>query len=313
MPHAYSVHGLNVVSDVELLGLRPAASGADGADVRIRLGAAPASLPDGRWCDDGYAVRGEEALLHVPSVGRYWARRGADVTVAPDAPADDEQIATYLLGSGLAAILHQRGLFPLHASAFERGGTCIGFLGDSGCGKSTLAAMLLRRGFRLVSDDVLVTRVDAGGAVLASPGVPIVKLYDAAAEAAGMTGSQWAKLPRAAAPKQRIDARATYVREPVRLKRLYVLRWLEPATATPELAPLSAFRSVVALRQHVYRESLVEAMDREASFFSFAARLLAEVEVFEFRRAADLSRAHQQVDALLAHIEAGVARDEGSA
>jgi hypothetical protein len=61
-------------------------------------------------------------------------------------------------GTVLAFILMLRGECVLHASAVQRDGRAIGFVGRSGMGKSTLAALMCASGWELVSDDVL--RVD---------------------------------------------------------------------------------------------------------------------------------------------------------
>lgn len=58
-------------------------------------------------------------------------------------------------GTLLALQLYLRGHAVLHASAVERDGTAVAFLGHSGMGKSTLAALLCAQGARVVSDDVV--------------------------------------------------------------------------------------------------------------------------------------------------------------
>ena len=45
--------------------------------------------------------------------------------------------------------------YPLHSNTIVIDGKAIALSGRSGAGKSTLAAMLMKRGHRLISDDVL--------------------------------------------------------------------------------------------------------------------------------------------------------------
>ena len=95
-------------------------------------------------------------------------------------PASATQNAQLLrllvLGVGLRALLHQRGLFVLHASVVEVNGQGIAFMGDHGVGKSTIAGACLDGGLRIVTDDIAA--IDLSGSVpLVHPGAPQLKLY----------------------------------------------------------------------------------------------------------------------------------------
>ena len=62
--------------------------------------------------------------------------------------------------AGLGLIMHQRHMMTLHASAVEVGGGVVAFVGYKGAGKSTTAASLFAQGHPLVTDDLLVMRLD---------------------------------------------------------------------------------------------------------------------------------------------------------
>ena len=66
----------------------------------------------------------------------------------------DSNVAVYLMGSCMGAILVQRGFMLLHGSCVTDGKRSVLITGDSGAGKSTTAAEFLKRGWRLVTDDV---------------------------------------------------------------------------------------------------------------------------------------------------------------
>jgi hypothetical protein len=96
----------------------------------------------------------------------------------PDPDARAEDIRLYLTGAMIGAILHQRGAYPLHASAVALPGLggAVGFAGRSGAGKSTMVAALVRRGATLVSDDICVMDPAARGGLTVWPGAARVKL-----------------------------------------------------------------------------------------------------------------------------------------
>jgi hypothetical protein len=90
--------------------------------------------------------------------------------------ADEEAMLAYLLVDALSFSMVRLGREPLHATAVSTDRGVLAFLGNSGDGKSTLAALLLRHGCKLMTDDMLIlTR--AGGRWLAQPGPPRLKLY----------------------------------------------------------------------------------------------------------------------------------------
>jgi hypothetical protein len=68
------------------------------------------------------------------------------------------------------------GREPLHAAAVLTGQGAAAFLAESGYGKSTLAALFVRTGCPLVTDDMLVLTPTQDG-FLAHPGPPRIKLY----------------------------------------------------------------------------------------------------------------------------------------
>jgi energy-coupling factor transporter ATP-binding protein EcfA2 len=126
----------------------------DPRPVRIRLGGVPAALDHAQPYGNFAQVAPSEYLLDARGTARYYVRNGSEVRVdfAPGTPIAN--VSTYLLGSVFGALCHQNGFLPLHASAIEREGVVIAFLGQSGAGKSTLAACLQRRGHHVVSDDI---------------------------------------------------------------------------------------------------------------------------------------------------------------
>ncbi|WP_370238688.1 HPr kinase/phosphorylase [Brevundimonas sp.] len=92
-------------------------------------------------------------------------------------PSDDAVPAAFF-GTVVAIILAWRGLVPLHGSAVEIGGQAVLLAGPSGAGKSTLCDALVRRGGKLVSDDLSVMKpVADGGTPVLLPGRPAIRLF----------------------------------------------------------------------------------------------------------------------------------------
>jgi hypothetical protein len=63
----------------------------------------------------------------------------------------------------LVMLLHQRGLYGLHANGVVEDETGYLIVGRSGSGKTTLTASLMRQGWRVLADDALLLRDTPGG------------------------------------------------------------------------------------------------------------------------------------------------------
>jgi hypothetical protein len=120
-------------------------------------------------------------LLSVPGVAHYLVVNGQDVWIEPDADSLETDIRLFLLGSALGALLHQRHLLPMHASAIQTPRGAVLFVGPSGQGKSTLLAALLQRGYAMLADDVSVIALDTEGRAIAFPSFPYMRLWADAA------------------------------------------------------------------------------------------------------------------------------------
>lgn len=85
-------------------------------------------------------------------------------------------VAVYLMGSCMGAILVQRGFMLLHGSCVTDGTHAVLITGDSGAGKSTTAAEFLKRGWKLVTDDVTCV-FDRDGVPMVQSSYPSQKLW----------------------------------------------------------------------------------------------------------------------------------------
>ena len=146
-----------VCADIDLAPRPGLALRAYSADVAVRRGAVPDSLPCAQQARGPVWEHGDSLMLIRHPGGVRFLIEGGDTIryeAAPGVPAGD--VGAFLFGSVWAALALQRGLLPLHASAVSRVGAVHAFAGHSGAGKSTLAVALGAHGLASFTDDLLL-------------------------------------------------------------------------------------------------------------------------------------------------------------
>ncbi len=182
----YWVYGFPVRSEIALPELREADAAqlrAAGDDiVEIRVDAVPETLPGETQLAPWLAHAGGRLLVTIPNIGRILVESGQRIFVDKTPGALESDLRTYLLGSGLGALLHQRGNIPLHVGALLSPAGAIAFTGPSGAGKSTAVATISQAlGWPVISDDVAVLSFD-GEKVRLEGGVHRMRLWKDALE-----------------------------------------------------------------------------------------------------------------------------------
>jgi hypothetical protein len=148
----------------------------------------------------------------------------------------------------LSFALVQQGIEPIHATAVTTGCGAIAFLGDSGDGKSTLGAAFLKAGFRLLTDDLLITRL-VGGRMMAFPGPPRIKLFPEMARNILGPSARGTPMHHLTA-KMIIPLSEVHCDQPVPLRALYALtfppdRRTKSKTTIRRLSRRAAFLNIV--------------------------------------------------------------------
>ena len=291
---SYTCYGLVLASEIDLPDLgEPLATDAE-PDVVVRfssLSGPPAGadpLPYGLWRE------GDRAGVEIPDVGRYEARDGREVIIDPVAGADPKAIRLFLLGSLLGAVMMQRDHLVLHGNAVRVGDACAVVVGHSGSGKSTLAAEFDRRGYDVLSDDVVP--VDAAG--LAIPGHPRIKLWDDALERLGVATEGLEKI-NDDHEKFQLPLRRNEV-GPLPLRWVYVLE--RHAGEELSLEPVRGATTFSLLHEHTYRNELVQGPGPVAQHLQQCARLVSVARISRVRRPAQTMTVEATADAILADI-----------
>jgi hypothetical protein len=173
-PYFYLAYGLHVKSQVPVTGFLEASGQA--ADVTISIGQVPKHLPETVNRGVLFESNSHEFLLHIEKVASFHVLNGNEVRIQPDPTGNPDDISAFISGTVFGALMHQRGMLPVHASTVLWQDKCIVFSGNSGSGKSTLAASFILSGARLLADDISVIGVEKERPEV-KPAFPMMRMW----------------------------------------------------------------------------------------------------------------------------------------
>lgn len=288
----YRVFGLKVRSEVTLPELLPDDGPSEPDVIVFRAKVAAPGQMDGFHAEDGALT------IVIPGVASYRIEYGTRIIVDAANGVPDRNIRLFLLGSAFGALLHQRGMLPLHANAIEIDGRAVAFMGESGAGKSTLAAWFHDRGHAVLADDVCVIDFDTSAVPCAVPGIPRLRLWAEALDATGRDAGdyEYSYLEADQPNKFDVPIRARPAgSEPTPLAGLFLLDRAN-AFSIEQLAGLDA---VQAVAHHTYRGAFVDKVKWQAGYWASALRLVGTVPAYRYCRRWDLESMNVENQALL--------------
>jgi hypothetical protein len=229
-----------------------------------------------------------------------FAADGAELYVEADrvllsAPDEGTRAAAdwLLYGTATRAMLTFRRDYNLHAGlVVSPSGRAVAVLGDSGAGKSTTTVELLRRGWCLGSDDIVVVRHTDTGPV-AHPVERPIHLSDEAVRLLGGDPAVGRPIPDTVKRAYAVDTDPT----PRPLAALLILsRTAEGDEVTARRVDGLSAVPTVAISADRYR--IAKLPEHRQDFLSWTTRLCHDVPVWDLRRPADSPTVADVADAV---------------
>ncbi|MBS1157634.1 MAG: HPr kinase [Proteobacteria bacterium] len=295
MTFCYRIYGLNVLSTLEFPEL-DVADPVSVVDITIEFGLLPAALPTVEAQGPVWQFGSGQFLLAIPNVARYLINQGRQILIDAEPNTALGDIRLYLLGSVFGVLLHQRGFLALHASAIEVNGRVIAFAGHSGAGKSTLVAHLRQRGYRVLSDDLLVVDFDNSGNSIAHSSFARLKLWADALQhiehAPELLVRDHSRLEKF---HLQLDRHQPDI--PLPLGAVFVLEAneVDDEIHIETLRGLDAVDNIVL---NTYRLRFLKAMGFAQKHFAHCSRVASRASVFRIRRPKMIGQMDAVLDAL---------------
>lgn len=282
--YRYTIYGLTIASEFSIPEF-PVAE-LDGApNILIRLASLP--MPNLDTPEEGGVKwnRGDAVHFYWPKFGKFCVSKGREILIEPVSDADELSVRLPLLGCILGVLLHQRGLFTLHASTARIAGSAVAFIGEKGAGKSTVAAALHAKGHPLLTDDLLALNITNKKQVDALPGFPQLKLLPESIAALKITDEKLGLLlPQA--EKRTYALSSGFQQNSLPLSRIYVLTRGDRVFTKK----LSVRDSFLQLLTHSYAARFLGEMGAGTNHFLQCKVLTQAVPVYQLSRTDDISR-----------------------
>lgn len=212
-------------------------------------------------------------LLNAPDTARYLVEKGQSVSIDRLPGADETRMLSLLRMTPLAALLFQRGIIALHAAAVGGPDGAVLIAGDSGAGKSTLLAALLKRGWKLLSDDLAVVNLDGKGLPTVLPTFPELTLW--------ANVLQQLKIKCSGTGRHILFMADSFTPFPQPLRAIYRLSVHKEEIALSKPQGMTIFHTLSAL---LYNSRIADTLLDRAAYMRLAAAIAGKVPLQILRR-----------------------------
>jgi hypothetical protein len=274
----YKAYGLTIALPLLCPELTPSA---ENPNISVRFSTLPMSLPNPIFQGPFFDVTHNTVLIKVKDRLRIMITNGNQIFIDTNGCACEDDIKVHLLGSAMAAVLHQRGMLPLHASCLKIKGTCIAFIGNRGIGKSTLASAFHEKENQILSDDICAIHVSHDGKPIVLPGYPQLKLRDDTMDKLGIQAAGLRRI-RTEDNKCAVPLMYGFNPDPTPLDRIYVLESHEGRAI--ELIPLTGLSRIEPLLRYTYRKKMAYGMGKGRELFDLCSRVAGVVPIKRITR-----------------------------
>lgn len=256
-------------------------------DVEIRQKKFIKEIEEPVIATDWFQITEHEFRMIVPEVGVFYAAHGEKILISPQENPTDESVELYLNGSVFGAILHQRGILPIHGSSFIYKNSGVMLCGHSGAGKSSLTTSVCLHGQATFLTDDVTPIVFHDEKPLVMPKSDRVKLWDDSLEQLSENKDELKQIrPLDEKYYLQLDKPST---NPHPLHQIVILRVDENINA-PKIEDMTGAQAFSVLQKEIYRLFYLQAMpQRKARYFMQISKICNQCNIRRVTRPAGIS------------------------
>jgi len=292
----YKSFGLFIKSEIEIPEL-PFFEGDlnnEQVQVKIRWGKIPEFKGDFETNGATFQSSSNKTLIHCDGVAKYLVQNGSEIIIERFKNSDLKDLRVFLLGSSLGALLHQRGIVPLHGSTIKFREKAIIFAGFAGSGKSTIAAQMMLKKYQIMGDDIAPIDLNQESNPIVHPSVLRLKIWSDTFQKIGYQPPPLESI-RKSMNKFFLPLNGFFYDHPLLIDRIYFLNYHDKTK--PQIKVLRGIDKTDALLTNIYRKIFFKGTKLNEKCFNKVSgiankvkcrQLLKPVTKFNFEDTIDL-------------------------
>ena len=293
----YKAFNLQIHTPFECPELVPLTSEDNTLDhVTIRLDETPEHLTPIIHRGAIFEANDEAYLFRIKEVGAFLVRGGNEIIIDVPAEVDMPTVRLHLFGTIFGALLHQRGALTFQAAAIEHNGQAILFVGPSGAGKTTILHAFLKRGYRMLSDEMGVIIQGDDTRLYAVPTFPQTKVWKKALERLSLQSTTLTPV-HAGLQKYWVPITELFAPFAVPVKSIYVLGFQNDDSAV-KLIEVHAMKRFYALQSNVFRLRMLDHLANRRKNFKLMQEVAHQCSVKHCLRPVDQETVTLMADTL---------------
>ncbi|MED4209314.1 aldolase [Priestia megaterium] len=298
----YKAFGLTVSSELPLPELTQVNIGDEAADVVMEKSDLFTLWSEKLISNEDSIIQENLVVFYIPKTAIFLIENGNKILFSPMEGAQEDELRLYILGTCMGTVLLHRKILPLHGSAIAIDGKVYAIVGESGAGKSTLASAFLKRGYQLLSDDVIPVAVTDENVPVVIPAYPQQKLWIESLNEFEMESSDYQPIIDRET-KFAIPVQSQFADEPLPLAGVFEL--VKTDQDEIELHSIQKLERFYTLFTHTYRNFFVQKSGLMDWHFSTLAKIVNKIELYQLRRPTSRFTAHDLTDLILTTLNKG--------
>jgi len=302
----YQAFGFKIISELDLPELPEGFIYEEENPIHIRWGNLEDMWKMHSTNEDPIIISNGFVLFRVEGTAIFLIENGNSIIVSPLQPQKEDEIRLYILGTCMGALLLQNKIYPLHGSVVSIDGKAYGIVGFCGAGKSTLARALVKKGYKLISDDIIPISFQTQGPCVI-PSYPYQKLWEESIVQFKMDLNQFNPIVHRE-KKYSVPITNNFETNILPLEGIFVLNKQQEEHVNIE--KVKSLRGLQELFTHTYRNSLIQRLGIMNWHFTTSIKLLESVELYNLTRPADGFTAFELSDLIINKIKGESLKNE---